>query len=186
MRHRQAVRQGTLTPPSQVRLLLAQLEKTPHGCWKIQCSCGVLLFLERRGRALRSGLLGPVFPAKRRKKFVEMPQQKSCAPARASGAKNRAFSPSHQRPGLPVQALKTQRSRAHTAPFGRGKPGFCRGRQKRQMPDLPSGFRQKRLRMSMRMYVSMRMSMRMRMGKTPVVVFQKIRQQQRQLPDPCA
>ena len=30
MRHRQAVRQGTLTPPSQVRLLLAQL-KTPHG-----------------------------------------------------------------------------------------------------------------------------------------------------------
>ena len=26
MRHRQAVRQGTLTPPSQVRLLLAQLE----------------------------------------------------------------------------------------------------------------------------------------------------------------
>ena len=30
MRHRQAVRQGTLTPPSQVRLLLAQL-KTSHG-----------------------------------------------------------------------------------------------------------------------------------------------------------
>ena len=29
MRHRQAVRQGTLTPPSQVRLLLAQLEKPP-------------------------------------------------------------------------------------------------------------------------------------------------------------
>ena len=34
MRHRQAVRQRTLTPPSQVRLLLAQLDKTPHGCWK--------------------------------------------------------------------------------------------------------------------------------------------------------
>ena len=137
----------------RIRLLLAQLEKTPHGCWKTQCSCGVLLFSERRGRALRSGLLGPVFPAKRRKKFVEMPQQTSRAPARASGAKNRAFSPSHQRPRLPVQALKTQRSRAHTAPFGRGKPGFCRGRQKRQMPDLPSGFRQKRLYLFLYMFL---------------------------------
>ena len=38
MRHRQAVRQGTLTPPSQVRLLLAQLDKTPHGCLEHQVS----------------------------------------------------------------------------------------------------------------------------------------------------
>ena len=38
MRHRQAVRQGTLTPPSQVRLLLAQLDKSPHGCLKNQVS----------------------------------------------------------------------------------------------------------------------------------------------------
>ena len=38
MRHRQAVRQRTLTPPSQVRLLLAQLDKTPHGCLEHQVS----------------------------------------------------------------------------------------------------------------------------------------------------
>lgn len=49
MRHRQAVRQGTLTPPSQVRLLLAQLEKKPHECWKIQCSCGFLFSVKKKG-----------------------------------------------------------------------------------------------------------------------------------------
>ena len=103
------------------------------------------MFSERRGRALRSGLLGPVFPAKRRKKFVEMPQQTSRAPARASGAKNRAFSPSHQRPRLPVQALKTQCLPGQFSAFRERNLCLGKGRQKRQMPDLPSGFRQKRL-----------------------------------------
>lgn len=105
------------------------------------------------GPGSAGGFWGPVFHTKCRKNFVEMPQQTSRAPARASGAKNRAFSPSHQRPGLPVQALKTQRSRAHPAPSGRGKPGFCRGQQKRQMPDLPSGFRQKRLYLYLFLYL---------------------------------
>ena len=39
MRHRQAVRQGTLTPPSQVRLLLAQLHKRPARKLRFSKSC---------------------------------------------------------------------------------------------------------------------------------------------------
>jgi hypothetical protein len=70
MRHRQAVRQGTLTPPSQVRLLLAQLEKKPHECWKIQCSCG-FLFSVKKGLLI----LGVLKFQKQYKSSIE--QQKS-------------------------------------------------------------------------------------------------------------
>ena len=39
MRHRQAVRQGTLTPPSQVRLLLAQLNMLEQLSWPERLIC---------------------------------------------------------------------------------------------------------------------------------------------------
>ena len=58
MRHRQAVRQRTLTPPSQVRLLLAQLEAparaperaSARGLFCVRCAGSSL----RRGRRRRS------------------------------------------------------------------------------------------------------------------------------------
>ena len=54
MRHRQAVRQGTLTPPSQVRLLLAQLKKARTGCRKTAFCAGFLVFAEAGGAAYSS------------------------------------------------------------------------------------------------------------------------------------
>src|SRR5699024_880152 len=60
MRHRQAVRQRTLTPPSQVRLLLAQLDKTPHGCLEHQVSMRGFFVSAFRRIKKGSSLLGKV------------------------------------------------------------------------------------------------------------------------------
>ena len=64
MRHRQAVRQRTLTPPSQVRLLLAQLKTPRMDAGKIQCSCGASYFYECFADAC-SGTKLPAFALKK-------------------------------------------------------------------------------------------------------------------------
>ena len=115
MRHRQAVRQGTLTPPSQVRLLLAQLKQPRMDAGKIQCSCGVLLFY-------------------RAKPAAAVPRTTNCA-----------FSQRHQRPGHGARRWKTQCPPGQFSAFRERNLCLGKGRQKRQMPDLPFVFQQNRL-----------------------------------------
>lgn len=75
MRHRQAVRQGTLTPPSQVRLLLAQLEQTPHGGFR--ASVRGFCCLDGKSYAREAKLFqGPRFPFCRTGRPAALPRRK--------------------------------------------------------------------------------------------------------------
>ena len=90
-------------------------ENTPHGCWEIQCSCGVLLFYRAK-------------PA-----------------AAVPGTTNCAFSQRHQRPGHGARRWKTQCPPGQFSALRERNLCLGKVRQKRQMPDLPFVFQQNRL-----------------------------------------
>ena len=94
MRHRQAVRQGTLTPPSQVRLLLAQL-KTPHGGFRASVRGFCCLDGKSYAREAKPSQ-GPCFPFCCTGRPAALPRRKK-PPARRASRRSRG-SPKGLRP----------------------------------------------------------------------------------------
>ena len=128
MRHRQAVRQGTLTPPSQVRLLLAQLCKKT--CTEAELQPPVQVFLcAETGTGDGIGTVPPRKAFGRRSILLHLSEQKPLSLPSACGRyeiyhlKCLACPVYHARFILYIKTISLRRKKP---------PGFCTGRQWRR------------------------------------------------------